>query len=114
MADFGETALEAREPRNRKAKAAAVDTPDEVTANGDATEGDVSAAEGDANGNLTTEAETETTQKLYLVRVPKPPVDDSILKRLQDEFQQHVNKIKAINAKLGGKRVGFGCFKCNK
>ncbi len=42
---------------------------------------------------------------LYLVRVPKPPVDESLVKRLQADFQAHITKLKAMNAKCQAQRV---------
>lgn len=42
---------------------------------------------------------------IYWVRVPKPPVNDDLLKGLQAEFQAQVAKLKVLNVKLGAKRV---------
>lgn len=50
----------------------------------------------------------EDSIKLYFVRMPRPPMDDTLLKRLQTEFQSHITDIKAINTRLAAKRVGGG------
>lgn len=41
---------------------------------------------------------------LYFVRIPRPPVDDSNVKKLRDEFQNQLTKVKALNSKLQLKR----------
>ncbi|GAX75436.1 hypothetical protein CEUSTIGMA_g2880.t1 [Chlamydomonas eustigma] len=56
----------------------------------------------DTNGHA--EQESEAAKKLYFVRLPRPHVDDGLLKRLQQEFQSHVAEIKAINTRLASKR----------
>lgn len=43
--------------------------------------------------------------RIYFVRMPRPPMDDALLKRLQTEFQGHITEIKGINARLAAKRV---------
>ncbi len=75
----------------------AVDSEVEATTGGAAT-AEESAAE---------QPEVPGIKKLYFVRVPRPPMDDShgVLKKLQDDFQGHVAKIKKINAKLSVRRV---------
>eukprot|EP00798_Chlamydomonas_sp_ICE-L_P014324 gene14324-20309_t len=52
------------------------------------------------------EAPEAPARKLYFVRVPRPPVDNSSdkLKKLTEDFQGHVAKIKIINAKVQVKR----------
>lgn len=74
----------------------AVDSEVEATTGGAAT-AEESAAE---------QPEVPGIKKLYFVRVPRPPMDDShgVLKKLQDDFQGHVAKIKKINAKLSIRR----------
>ncbi len=45
--------------------------------------------------------------RVFLVRVPRPPIDaaDAQTKKLTQEFQTHLEKIKKMNAKLAAKRV---------
>lgn len=50
------------------------------------------------------EPEPETVTKLYFVRIPRPDVDETIIKKLQTDFQTQVNKIKVVNQKLQTKR----------
>lgn len=47
----------------------------------------------------------ESVPGIYLVRVPKPPIDETALKATQAEFQAHVDKLKKFNAVLSKKRV---------
>jgi hypothetical protein len=50
-------------------------------------------------------AETDAVAKLYFVRLPRPATDDTLLKKLQQDFQSHVAEIKGINTRLAAKRV---------
>ncbi len=60
------------------------------------------------NGTAAVDAIVEPAPRgLYFVRIPKPPMDDTQLKKLQAEFQAHVTKLKGINAKLAAKRVSL-------
>ncbi|EFJ41687.1 hypothetical protein VOLCADRAFT_121607, partial [Volvox carteri f. nagariensis] len=45
-----------------------------------------------------------STNKIYFVRVPRPPINDEALKNLSAQFNEHVNKVKGANAKLAAKR----------
>ncbi|KAG1668087.1 hypothetical protein FOA52_010497 [Chlamydomonas sp. UWO 241] len=59
----------------------------------------------EANGHAEEgKTKAEESMKLYFVRMPKPPMDDTLLKRLQTEFQGHITDIKAINTRLAAKR----------
>ena len=75
-----------------------------------ATEEDTEAVETAAEESAVEQPDAQV-KRVYFVRVPRPPMDDSsagLLKRLQDDFQAHVAKIKKLNGKLATKRVG--CF----
>lgn len=48
-----------------------------------------------------------STNKIYFVRVPRPPTNDEAIKKLSAQFQEHVNKVKGVNAKLAAKRVSY-------
>lgn len=50
------------------------------------------------------EPESESLTKLYFVRIPRPNVDETIVKKLQTDFQAQVNKIKGLNQKIQTKR----------
>lgn len=47
----------------------------------------------------------ETVNRLYFVRMPRPPIDEAQAKRLQEELQTHTAKIRALSTKLSAKRV---------
>lgn len=47
----------------------------------------------------------QTPPGIYLVRVPKPPIDETALKATQAEFQAHVDKLKKFNVVVQKKRV---------
>lgn len=103
----------ALEQRVRKPRGAAAD--DEVPDFG-AVE-DFSAPEPEANGFGTTPEATDVetdiaapAYKLYFVRVPRPPVNEEALKKLQAQFKEHVDKLKGMNAKMQVKRVSFRYF----
>ncbi|KAG2433500.1 hypothetical protein HYH02_012618 [Chlamydomonas schloesseri] len=52
-----------------------------------------------------TEAETSTSNaKIYFVRVPRPPINDDLVKKLSAQFQEQVAKLKGMNAKMAAKR----------
>lgn len=68
-------------------------------------DGAISAGEGLGAATSEGEALDARPKKMYLLRVPKPPSDDTELKKLQEEFQGHVAKLKSMNAKLAVKRV---------
>ncbi|GLI69751.1 hypothetical protein VaNZ11_014429, partial [Volvox africanus] len=44
------------------------------------------------------------TNKIYFVRIPRPPINDDVVKKLSAQFNEHVNKVKGVNAKLAAKR----------
>ncbi|GIL86935.1 hypothetical protein Vretimale_15532 [Volvox reticuliferus] len=44
------------------------------------------------------------TNKIYLIRIPRPPINDEAVKKLSAQFNEHVNKVKGVNAKLAAKR----------
>ena len=50
-------------------------------------------------------AEAESVVRLYFVRLPRPQLDDTLLKKLQGDFLAHVADIKVINGRLAAKRV---------
>jgi hypothetical protein len=52
-------------------------------------------------------AYSERAKPLYFVRVPRPNVDETKIKTLQQEFYASVEKIKGFNGKLSAKRVCF-------
>jgi hypothetical protein len=52
------------------------------------------------------EAEASTSNaKIYFVRVPRPPINDELVKKLSAQFQEQVAKLKGMNAKMADKRV---------
>lgn len=110
MADV-EVANGGLEQRQRKPKAKGVEAAQEADAVPDFDSAGEFAAE---NGGATTEGVTEgeaedgPSNKIYFVRVPRPPFNDEKLKKLQGVFQEQVAKLKVINAKLGVKRVSIG------
>lgn len=59
----------------------------------------------EANGHAEEKAPEPESAKLYFVRMPRPPMDDTLLKRLQADFQAHIAEIKGINTRLAAKRV---------
>eukprot|EP00955_Chlamydomonas_euryale_P018803 200676-Chlamydomonas_euryale.AAC.14 len=59
----------------------------------------------DTNGHAEEAQAAPEAAKLYFVRMPRPPMDDTKLKKLQAEFQAHIADIKAINTRLAAKRV---------
>ena len=70
-------------------------------------EEDVLATEdvgGDVEDLLGEEPPSDGT-RLYFVRMPRPPIDDGLVKRLQNDFTLQVAKIKTFNSKLQTKRV---------
>lgn len=50
------------------------------------------------------EAEVEDVVKVYFVRIPRPPLDETERQRLQQEFQASLSDLKSINARLAAKR----------
>jgi len=85
--------VEALEQRPRKDIAAEV-AADPAAENG-LSEPEI--ANGHANG-------PQAPPGIYLVRVPKPPIDETALKATQAEFQTHVDKLKKFNVILQKKR----------
>lgn len=68
--------------------------------------GEAVAVAGDSNDEAAAQPEDEGPgTRIYFVRVPRPPIDDTVVKNLQADFQGHVAKIKVINSKLSAKKV---------
>lgn len=62
-------------------------------------------AEDDAAAAPAEQPEEGPSTKLYFVRIPRPPVNDDEVKKLAASFAEQVAKVKAMNSKLGVKRV---------
>ncbi|GLC38606.1 hypothetical protein PLESTB_000451800 [Pleodorina starrii] len=50
------------------------------------------------------EEPSTSTNKIYFVRVPRPPINDEAVKKLSAHFNEQVAKVKGANAKLAAKR----------
>ncbi|PNW85600.1 hypothetical protein CHLRE_03g194350v5 [Chlamydomonas reinhardtii] len=101
-------ALEQRERKPHKVDAAEAnghssDVPDFAAAEEFAA--DVAGDSTDVPEPEDAEAEASTSHaKIYFVRVPRPPYNDDLVKKLSAQFQEQVAKLKGMNAKMAAKR----------
>jgi hypothetical protein len=103
--------LEQRERKPRRAAAAEAnghgsDVPDFAAAEDFAA--DVPAGDStDVPEPEDVEEASTSTNKIYFLRVPRPPVNDEAPKKLSAQFNEQLAKVKVANAKLATKRVSF-------
>ncbi len=54
--------------------------------------------------------DTSANNKIYFIRIPRPPINDEAVKKLSVQFTEHVAKLKGMNAELAAKRVSIGAI----
>ncbi|KXZ44271.1 hypothetical protein GPECTOR_70g502 [Gonium pectorale] len=99
--------LEQRERKPRRPAAEAnghADVPDFAAAEDFGGEGAVAGDSTDVPEPEDVEDSGNANTKIYFVRMPRPPINDELVKKLSAQFTEQVAKLKAMNAKLSTKR----------